>query len=80
MDKCNHITGCVCKPGWKGVNCTEDINECVEDFDVCGSEKVCKNLEGSFECDCKESLQRNSTSENCEGRIVNYDLKKHNEE
>ena len=80
MDKCNHITGCVCKPGWKGENCTEDINECVEDFDVCGSEKVCKNLEGSFECDCKEGFQRNSTSENCEGRFVNYDLKKHNEE
>lgn len=28
MDRCDPVSGCVCKSGWTGLNCMVDINEC----------------------------------------------------
>ena len=67
MDRCDSVTGCVCRQGWGGFNCTDDINECAENQDVCGFLKNCKNLEGSYQCDCKEGYQLNEDI--CEGNI-----------
>ncbi|XP_061182283.1 mucin-like protein [Saccostrea echinata] len=61
MDRCDPVSGCVCLSGWTGENCTEDFDECETDPPICGSE-VCKNLEGSYQCNCKEGFQRNKTS------------------
>ncbi|XP_007237468.3 vitamin K-dependent protein S [Astyanax mexicanus] len=45
---------CVCKPGWRGPRCEEDINEC-EDPDVrAGCNQKCYNLPGSFRCMCED--------------------------
>lgn len=66
MDRCDPVTGCVCKLGWTGENCTVDINECENNQDICGNEKVCQNLEGSYMCNCKEGFQKNEDS--CEGK------------
>lgn len=66
MDRCDPVTGCVCKLGWTGENCTVDINECENNQDICGKEKVCQNLEGSYICNCKEGFQKNGDS--CEGK------------
>ena len=28
---CDTVVGCSgCKPGWKGTNCDEDLNECIK--------------------------------------------------
>ncbi|XP_065942268.1 uncharacterized protein [Magallana gigas] len=62
MDRCDPVTGCVCKPGWTGGNCTVDINECENNQDICGNEKVCQSLEGSYICNCKEGFQKNGDS------------------
>eukprot|EP00105_Crassostrea_gigas_P037421 XP_019921569.1 PREDICTED: fibrillin-1 isoform X2 [Crassostrea gigas] len=62
MDRCDPVTGCVCKLGWTGENCTVDINECENNQDICGKEKVCQNLEGSYICNCKEGFQKNGDS------------------
>uniref|UniRef100_A0A8W8NAK6 Uncharacterized protein n=1 Tax=Magallana gigas TaxID=29159 RepID=A0A8W8NAK6_MAGGI len=55
MDKCDPVTGCVCKPGWIGVNCTEDVDEC-DNKTICGNERVCHYLEGSYQCKCKDGF------------------------
>lgn len=47
---------CVCNPGFKFTNISEneceDINEC-EIENICPANSMCKNLEGSFYCECE---------------------------
>ncbi|XP_052712052.1 uncharacterized protein LOC128186279 isoform X2 [Crassostrea angulata] len=62
MERCDPVTGCFCKRGWTGTNCTVDINECENDQGICGNEKVCQNLKGSYTCNCKEGFQKNGDS------------------
>lgn len=66
MDRCDPKTGCVCKPGWTGTNCSVDIDEC-DNETICGNEKVCKNLEGSYLCKCRVGFKMNGDI--CEGDI-----------
>uniref|UniRef100_A0A8B9TK75 Vitamin K-dependent protein S n=1 Tax=Anas platyrhynchos TaxID=8839 RepID=A0A8B9TK75_ANAPL len=56
---------CICKPGWQGENCEEDINECVLYPNICGT-AICKNTLGKYECECPEGYTYNLTSKNCE--------------
>ena len=45
----NQRFSCVCKPGFTGPKCEEDINEC-ESENPC--QHTCKNTHGSFKCLC----------------------------
>ncbi|XP_061188930.1 uncharacterized protein LOC133197100 [Saccostrea echinata] len=63
MDRCDPVTGCVCKSGWTGSNCDQDVNECTENPNICGSDKICQNLEGSYSCNCRTGLEK--VSDNC---------------
>lgn len=52
---CNSVTGdCLCKTGWKGQNCSEDVNECQENLRRCDTNlyQVCVNCLGSSHCEC----------------------------
>ena len=41
---------CVCEPGWTGLDCSEDIDECASD--PCQNGATCTNLLNAFECEC----------------------------
>ena len=68
---CDPVTGCQCIPGWTGVNCQEDIDECSAATIDCPQGAVCLNFPGSYICNCREGYQKkqdNSTgAEYCEG-------------
>merc|ERR1711976_83980 len=52
---------CICKSGWTGTTCEEDINECNE-ADFCQNGGVCTNFDGGFSCECADGW----TGDNCE--------------
>lgn len=66
MDRCDPVTGCVCKDGWEGSNCAKDIDECTVNPTTCGSDKICQNLEGSRACNCRAGFAKDS-NDNCIG-------------
>ena len=50
---CDKVYGnCTCKTGWKGVNCSENIDECTINSSVCPTNSICKDTAGSYSCDC----------------------------
>lgn len=50
-ERCDHIHGCICLPGWTNTSCNTDINECSIP-NVCGDRMVCLNTFGSYICAC----------------------------
>ncbi|XP_052253079.1 fibrillin-1-like [Dreissena polymorpha] len=51
---CSNTNGtCTCKNGWRGDNCTTNVNECQANPTICNdSLKTCKDELGSYTCDC----------------------------
>ncbi|CAM4506399.1 unnamed protein product [Leuciscus chuanchicus] len=47
---------CVCKPGWRGQRCDQDINECEDPEFPAGCSQTCHNLPGSFSCSCEKGF------------------------
>uniref|UniRef100_A0AAY4CI29 Vitamin K-dependent protein S n=1 Tax=Denticeps clupeoides TaxID=299321 RepID=A0AAY4CI29_9TELE len=43
---------CVCKTGWRGLRCEEDVNECTDPELPAGCNQRCINFPGSFRCLC----------------------------
>ncbi|NXC01319.1 PROS protein, partial [Orthonyx spaldingii] len=60
---------CVCKAGWRGQNCEEDINEC-EDFNG-GCSQRCSNFPGSFRCLCEDGYFMHSNKRDCGEETIN---------
>ncbi|XP_059143742.1 tolloid-like protein 1 [Physella acuta] len=59
----NYNGTCVCKAGWSSADCSVDINEC-DDPNLCSDlYSVCVNTPGSYRCDCKPGLIKNSTGQ-----------------
>lgn len=72
-DRCDVVSGCVCLSGWTGENCDEDVDECTTDPFICGSNRICKNLEGTYSCSCENGFQL--VADKCEGHLQNIFLK-----
>ncbi|CAC5379533.1 unnamed protein product [Mytilus coruscus] len=54
---------CTCATGWKGENCTTDVNECSYQplkRSLCQLHSDCYNLEGSYRCDCRQGYHDNN--------------------
>ncbi|XP_035390545.1 vitamin K-dependent protein S isoform X1 [Electrophorus electricus] len=47
---------CMCKPGWTGMHCEEDINECEDPEFLAGCNHKCFNVPGSFRCTCEDGF------------------------
>ncbi|CAL1529164.1 unnamed protein product [Lymnaea stagnalis] len=54
---CDPVQGCICETGWFGVNCDEDVDECLQ-ADSCPDGQVCENQRGTFHCVCPEGLRK----------------------
>lgn len=44
-----------------------DNNECATDPNLCGSNGVCQNTPGSFNCDCQRGFSLDPNGQSCEG-------------
>lgn len=62
---CSKFTGeCFCEKGWTSSDCSEDINECLDNR--CPDYSQCINLNGSYECQCYAGLEM-SVYGTCQG-------------
>ncbi|XP_063812359.1 vitamin K-dependent protein S [Pseudophryne corroboree] len=60
---------CVCKPGWQGVLCDEDINECKDtDNPNGGCSQRCMNIPGSYRCACDDGYYLLADKHTCNDR------------
>jgi len=55
--KCTANNPCECTAGWTGADCATDINECIEQRDICGPHTICHNVPGSYACSCREGFK-----------------------
>ncbi|KAH9509815.1 hypothetical protein Btru_045273 [Bulinus truncatus] len=64
---CHSVNGtCVCKTGWNSADCSADVNECTQSrVELCSDYQQCTNTNGSYNCECKPGMVKNSTG-HCE--------------
>ena len=62
---CNSTTGaCVCKAGWEGETCSDDVDECntsPASLTMCPDHSVCTNTNGSFLCLCLKGFYKSQS-------------------
>uniref|UniRef100_A0A8R1DQP9 Uncharacterized protein n=1 Tax=Caenorhabditis japonica TaxID=281687 RepID=A0A8R1DQP9_CAEJA len=58
--KCDGVTGMcpgeLCRAGWEGSACDQDIDECSMNLVTCGNGSECMNTKGGYRCDCKKGF------------------------
>ncbi|CAG0923089.1 unnamed protein product, partial [Notodromas monacha] len=56
---------CYCPPGWTGVTCDLDADECEEEQNPCVNSLSCVNVVGDYRCECMKGW----TGKNCEENV-----------
>nr|XP_006116899.1 vitamin K-dependent protein S isoform X1 [Pelodiscus sinensis] len=60
---------CVCKQGWQGEKCEEDINECEDPENKNGGcSQKCVNFPGTYQCSCEDGYFMLSNKHECRDR------------
>ncbi|KAM3837654.1 vitamin K-dependent protein S [Vipera latastei] len=60
---------CICKPGWQGDKCEEDINECDDPINKNGGcDQICVNFHGSYRCYCEDGYYLQPNKMDCKDR------------
>ncbi|XP_059155181.1 multiple epidermal growth factor-like domains protein 10 [Physella acuta] len=69
-DSCHRVRGnCNCKVGWQSIDCSVDINECL-DPNICEDVySICVNTSPGYNCQCKPGLVQNSSTNACNDQI-----------
>ncbi|GFO00271.1 fibrillin-1 [Plakobranchus ocellatus] len=64
--ECDNVLGCRCHDGWTGQSCELDIDECSSQTpNLCPADRLCRNTNGSYVCDCPVGYQAASSTDNC---------------
>merc|ERR1712019_50214 len=50
--------GCTCTEGWTGDHCEVNIDECEQKTFTCVKNSVCKDTDGSYECECEAGYEK----------------------
>lgn len=68
ISECSSVNGCSScnNPGWKGTNCDQDVNECLNQLNSCPENSRCLNTNGSFLCECQPWYQMTLDKCTCE--------------
>lgn len=57
---------CFCNPGWQGVKCEIDINECNDPSNINGGcDQICDNTPGSYHCSCRSGYVMLANMKDC---------------
>ncbi|XP_014255233.1 protein kinase C-binding protein NELL2-like isoform X2 [Cimex lectularius] len=48
---------CSCRPGYQGISCAEDLNECSTGLHSCDNSSLCVNMPGWYYCTCNKGYQ-----------------------
>ncbi|KAK6971066.1 latent-transforming growth factor beta-binding protein 4, partial [Biomphalaria glabrata] len=56
-DHCDSRTGCVCKAGYTGSYCDQDLDECSNGALKCNITEKCINLPGTATCNCLDGFE-----------------------
>ena len=72
--RCDHVTGCICSEGWAGLQCDDDVNECLREDTCVLDNEICVNTDGSYQCKCHQGYERDDSG-NCVGKEWDNTLK-----
>ncbi|XP_025083996.1 fibrillin-2-like [Pomacea canaliculata] len=64
-ERCDPVSGCVCRQGWEGDKCDKDVDECLSGMSSanCTGENIeCHSTDGNYTCECRHGFAADNDS------------------